>query len=126
MTKLKKHLQCFKYAFIGIKEGFKERNMRVHGLATIGVWLAGLVIGLDRISWFIISIMIALVWSAELFNTAIEELADLIRDEEHLSYNATKKVRDLSAGAVLVISIMAAFLGAVIFSVRILQLVGRG
>lgn len=124
MEKLKNFLQCFKYAFTGIKSGFKERNMRVHGLATIGVWLSGLIIGLDRISWFVIYIMIALVWSAELFNTAIEELANLIRHQEHLGYKATKRVRDLSAGAVLVISIMAAFLGLGIFSVRIIQLLG--
>jgi diacylglycerol kinase len=126
MKDIKKFIKSLKCALAGIKAGFGERHMKFHIVAAIGVWLTGCVLGLDRVQWFVIYILIALVLSAELFNTAIEELADLIKNEEHLSYNATKKVRDLSAGAVLVISLMAAFLGGGIFLVRFLQLLGWG
>lgn len=124
MKDIEQFIKSMKCALEGIKAGFDERHMKFHAVAAIGVWLAGCVVGLDRVQWFIIYILIALVLSAELFNTAIEELSDLIKDQEHLSFKATKKVRDLSAGAVLVISIMAAFLGGGIFVVRILQLLG--
>ncbi|MBD3250013.1 MAG: diacylglycerol kinase family protein [Candidatus Pacebacteria bacterium] len=117
-----KFFRAFPFAFRGILSGFKERNMKFHGIAAVIVWLTGALIGLDRLEWFVIYILIALVWAAELFNTAIEELANIVRDEFDLDWQATKRARDTAAGAVLVLSIMAAFLGGGIFLVRLIEL----
>jgi diacylglycerol kinase (ATP) len=115
MNQIKKVFISFTYAGRGILSGFKERNMKVHGLATILVIIFGLISKLDRYEWAIISILIAFVWAAELFNSSIEDLSDLVRDTEKLSYKATKRVRDLSAGAVLVSAIVAVIVGYIIF-----------
>ncbi|KUK79208.1 MAG: Diacylglycerol kinase, prokaryotic [Microgenomates bacterium 39_7] len=108
-------IRGFKYAYDGILVGIQERNMRVHILAAVVVMVSGLLVGLERYEWIVIAILIGAVWSAELFNTAIENLADILRDEDHLSYQATKNARDLAAGAVLVVSIAAAVVGLMIF-----------
>ncbi len=124
MNKISKFFKAFPVAFNGIISGFKERNMRFHGAAAVLVLLAGGLIGLDRLEWFMIYILIGLVWAAELFNTAIEELANIVRDELHLSYEATRRARDTAAGAVLVLSTVAAFLGGGIFLIRLLEIFG--
>ena len=108
-------LKGFKYAFDGIIVGAKERNMKVHIFVAIVVVVLGFLVSLTRYEWMMVVISIGVVWSAELFNTAIENLADILRDEDHLSYQATKNARDLAAGAVLAVSIAAAVIGAIIF-----------
>lgn len=123
-SKVAKFFRAFPCAFNGILSGFMERNMKFHGVAAVLVLMVGWLIGLDRIEWFIIYILIALVWAAELINTAIEELANIVRDELGLDWEATRRARDTAAGAVLVLAIMAAFLGGGIFLVRILELLG--
>lgn len=123
-SKLNKFFRAFPNAFNGIVSGFKERNMRFHGVAAVFVLLAGWIIGLDRLEWFVVYILIALVWAAELINTAVEELANIVRDELKLEWGVTRRARDTAAGAVLVLSIMAALLGVGIFLVRILELLG--
>lgn len=115
MKQIKKFFKGFKHASRGVIEGFRESNMRIHGLVAIAVMILGFVFQLNATKWAIILILIAVVWSAELVNTAIEDLSNLVRDTEKLSYMATKNVRDLAAGSVLVIAIAAAIIGALIF-----------
>lgn len=122
MAFLRKVLHSFIPASQGIVSGFRERNMKAHGIITTLMVLAGIVLGLSLLEWLIIFLLIAFVLSAELFNTGIEELANLMRDELKLSYEATRRARDVAAGAVLVRAVAAAIIGTVIFLPRILAL----
>jgi len=122
--KIKKFLMSFVNAFKGIISGFIERNMRVHGLATFVVVFTGWWVNLNKEEWMIVLILIALVMSAELSNTAVEELANISRDELKLSYYATRRTRDTAAGAVLIIAIVAAVIGLWIFIPKILLKLG--
>ena len=115
MKQLKKFIKGFVYAGRGIIDGFEGRNMRFHGLATVAVVILGFIFNLNITEWAIILILIALVWSAELVNSSIEDLSNLVRDTNKLSYVATKKARDLAAGSVLIIAIVAAIIGFIIF-----------
>lgn len=110
-----KFLNGFRYAFNGIVAGIEGRNMKIHFIVTFFVIVLGMMVNLETIEWIIVGILIALVISAELMNTAVEELADLIRDHESLEYQATKNARDLAAGSVLVLATMAAVIGSFIF-----------
>jgi diacylglycerol kinase len=123
MKQLSNFLNCFKHAFRGICSGFKERNMIFHGLVATLVVSIGFLIQLTKTEWYIVLIFMALVLSAELFNTAIEELADIARYENNLKFNATKRIRDLSAGAVLVISMAATIVGGWIFLSKVFELI---
>ena len=59
--------------------------------------------------WVIIIAMIALVLAAELFNTALELICDFIQPDHHPTI---KKVKDISAGAVMMVSFAALVIGA--------------
>lgn len=114
----KKHsfLKSFVFAFSGIWQAIKkERNLKIHLLAAFLVILAGFYFKISKVEWLVLVLIISAVLAAELFNAAIEEISDVVKDENGLSYEATKFVRDASAGAVLVLSIGAVILGLLIF-----------
>lgn len=111
-------LYSFYYAFRGIITAIKEeRNMKIHvSIATLVVIL-GLLFTLSKIEWFSIIIIISLVISAEIFNTAIETVVNLVSPK----YNElAKKAKDLSAGAVLVLAICSVIIGLIIFMPKFL------
>lgn len=112
---IKKFMTGFYYAGNGILAGFQERNMRIHGIAAIVVIMAGIVYGLSKWEWIVVMALIGMVWLAELINSSIEELANIVRDSNKLSYEATKYSRDLAAGAVLVVAIVSGIIGVIIF-----------
>ena len=72
--------------------------------------------------WVIVLFLIGAVITAELFNTAIEEICNLATVKLKLRYSDTKVHRDLAAGAVLVIAVVAALIGMVIFIPKVLIL----
>lgn len=89
--------------------------MKFHGLAALLVITLGFIVKLNQKEWITILVLIGLVWAAELINTAVEELANLVRDELELDYQATTRARDTAAGAVLVLAIVAAIVGLIVF-----------
>lgn len=110
-----KFLKSFYYAGRGIIFGFKDRNMKIHGLMAILVIIVGWYLKLSAIKWVIIFVLIALVLAVELINTSIEELANVVKKNNNSDYEETKATRDLAAGAVLVIAVMSAVVGLMIF-----------
>lgn len=113
-----KRLKSFKYAFNGLQILFKEEhNARVHLLVAICVIAAGLFFNLSTNEWLAIVFSIGLVFSLEIVNSSIENIADFISPEKH---EMIKKVKDLSAAGVLVGAITALIIGAMIFCPKIL------
>lgn len=114
---IKKRIQSFKYAFCGIYFAIKtQQNLQIHIFAALVVILLGFVYKLDRIEWSLVTFSIGLVISAELINTAIENLTDLVSPD----YNKKAgQIKDIAAGAVLVCAITAALIGLYIFLPRI-------
>ena len=84
----------------------RENNAKIHVISTLLVILVGLRLEFLAIEWLWISLAVAGVWVAELINSAMEKLVDLISPEEH---PLAKKVKDYAAGAVLVMAIWAVF-----------------
>jgi diacylglycerol kinase len=72
----------------------------------------GFYFGLSRGEWLWICVAIVLVWSAEAFNTALEQLADALHPQHHPGIGRAK---DLAAGAVLIAAIGAAVIGVMVF-----------
>ena len=109
----KKLINSFKYAIEGFISSFKtERNMKIHILAMIIVIILGLYFKISTIEWCIVAIAVALVIGAELFNTTIETVVDMISPEKNPK---AKLAKDISAAGVLVIAIGAAIIGIIIF-----------
>ena len=109
----KKLINSFKYAIEGFISSFKtERNMKIHVLAMVIVIALGVFFKLDKIEWCIATITIVVVLSAELFNTAIETVVDMISPEKNAK---AKLAKDISAAAVLVLAMGAVIIGDIIF-----------
>lgn len=117
-----KVLKSFTYAGQGIAAAFQERNMKVHGAAALMVSFLGFFFRISLMEWILVLLMIGLVMSAEMVNTAIEDVCNAMRDELGLPYKSSKRARDIAAGAVLVLAILAAIIGAIIFLPRISSL----
>ena len=116
----KKLINSFKYATEGIVSSFRtERNMKIHVLAMIIVIALSFFFKLDKVEWSLIIIAIVSVISAELFNTAIETVVDMISPEKNPK---AKLVKDIAAGAVFVVAIGAAIIGFIIFGPRVINL----
>ena len=117
-AKTKKLINSFKYAFTGIVTSFKtEQNMKIHVLIMILVIIVGIVLKVSALDWIILVIMFALVISAELFNTVIETVVDMITMEKN---EKAKIAKDIAAGAVLVLAIGSVIVGLIIFIPKIL------
>ena len=113
----KKLINSFKYAIEGFISSFKtERNMKIHVLAMILVIVLGVYLKLNTIEWCFIIISIILVLGAELFNTAIETIVDMVSPEKNPK---AKLAKDISAAAVLTFAIGAAIIGIMIFITKI-------
>lgn len=107
----------FKHAYEGILYAVtKERNMHIHvSIATL-VLIAGALFSISYAEWLTCLVLIALVLSLELVNTAIEAVVDMITTKEDPK---AKVAKDAAAGAVLVSSVVAAFIGIIIFLPKI-------
>ncbi|AVM58916.1 diacylglycerol kinase [Bacteroides heparinolyticus] len=110
---IKKQLYGFGYAWKGIWCCIgKEQNLSFHLIAAIIVVIAGFILSITKIEWTIVILCIGVVIAAELFNTAIERLVDLVSPQQH---PIAGKVKDIAAGAVLVCAVTAAIIGLIIF-----------
>jgi diacylglycerol kinase len=110
---LKKHIISYKYAMRGIWLAFRyEPNMIIHLTATIAVLIVNYLLEISRTEWLITLILIGTVLMSEIFNTAIEKLADRVsKDHDPMIGH----VKDLSAGAVLITGIAALVCAVVIY-----------
>lgn len=112
-----KRLKSFQYAFNGIKILLKEEhNARLHFFALILVVMAGVIFKISLTEWISILIVSGMVISAEIFNSAIENISDFISPEKH---DQIKKIKDLSAAAVLLGSLVAVIVGLLVFIPKI-------
>jgi diacylglycerol kinase len=112
--------KSFHHAGDGIKEGFKQRNIKVQVLVGVVVVCLGVILTISLWEWVLVVVLVGMVWGAELMNSSIEELANVVRDTNKLDYKATKTARDIAAGAVLVVSIAAAIVGMIIFGSKLI------
>lgn len=110
------------FAITGIITAFKEeRNMRKHMVSAILASIAGAVFRISAIEWLFLLLVIFLVITFEIINSAIENVVDLASNY-HFSMLA-KNAKDMAAGAVLVISGYAVLTGLIIFVPKIIALI---
>jgi len=117
---IRSRIKSFRYAIAGIRQFVhREHNARIHLVATVGVIIAARVLSVTRLEAIALALVIGLVWVAEILNTCLERMSDLISREEQPEI---KYIKDLAAGAVLVAAIAAVVVGLFIFIPKILIL----
>lgn len=112
-------------AINGITQAVRsERNLKIHLFASILVYVLSIVLNVTRVELAILSICIILVFIAEFFNTAIEEIVDLVTQGRYSK--VAKTVKDVSAGAVFLCSINAVLVGYIIMYDKLKNLILTG
>lgn len=110
---MSKFLLSFKYAIQGLVELIRsERNFQVHLFAFAIVVCLGCYFDITKSEWIAILLISAGVLSAEGINSSIEKLSDHLHPEKN---DTIKKVKDIAAGAVLLLAIFAVIIGLLIF-----------
>jgi len=88
-----------------------EASFIIHRVMTVLVVIVAALLRVSEIEWCLLIVCITIVLTAEMFNTAIERLARAITRDEHPEI---RDALDIASGAVLVTSIGAAVIGAIV------------
>ncbi len=122
MFDFSKFIKSFRYALEGISYAIKyNQNIKIHFVIAFLVLVFGFILGLTRYEMFGVGVLIVLVISAEMINSAIEEVVDLLVKEHS---EEAKAAKDVAAGMVLIIAIFSAVVGIFIFLPHIINLFG--
>ena len=114
--------RSFKAAFEGIASTYKkEQNIKIHTIISFIVILGGFIFKINYIEWLVCLVLIGFVMMAEFFNTAIEYVVDLASPEIH---PLAKAAKDTASAGVLMMAIISALVGCVIFIPKIIEFVG--
>lgn len=115
-----KDKKSFKFAFEGLAYAFRtQRNFKVQLVLGLLAIVLGLSFGFSRMEWLILLFCICLVLAAELANTVVEIVVDLVTSEIHPK---AKLAKDLSAGVVLLTAIFVLLIGFLLFLPHVLSL----
>lgn len=115
---MNRFLKSLAYAIQGISHLLLfERNATIQSAIALVVIGLGFWLKISGNEWIALLFGIGLVLAAEAFNTAIEHLCNLVEPNPNPKI---KIIKDLSAGAVLLISIAVSIIGIIIFLPKIL------
>lgn len=110
-------MESFIHALRGIGVSLRtQKHMRFHLVAAVGVVICGTAFAVSPAEWIALVLTIAIVFAAELLNTAIESAVDLVTSEFD---EQAKRAKDAAAAAVLAVAVAAAIVGTIIFVPRI-------
>ena len=114
-------IKSFGWALNGLKDCLlHEKNFRIQYIIALLMIIAGILFSISVMEWMIILLCFAVVLSFEIINSAIEKLCDLVCTDFNLTI---KKVKDMSASAVLLAAIISFFIGCIIFLPKIYALI---
>jgi len=112
-TRVKSLAASFHAAASGIAYTVRhERNMRIHTCIAAYVIFFGILGKVSAACWALFFLCFAAVMSAELVNTALERLCDVVEPEFN---RAIGVIKDVASGAVLVSAACAAVAGLCVF-----------
>jgi len=118
----KQLVKSVRHALRGMRVVFiHEQSFRIQVLAAAVVVTFAAAFGVTRNEWIVLLLLIAAVLSLELMNSIIERLADAFKPRIH---PIVKDVKDIMAGTVLIVSLIAAIIGLAIFYPYLAPLVG--
>lgn len=116
---LQQRSKAFKHALDGLKSFPKEAHAKIHIIAALVVIVLAFVLKVNSSEFMLLLLCIALVFMAEMLNSAFERLCDALHPEQH---PLIKEGKDLAAGAVLICSVIAAAIGLFIFGQKLWHL----
>ncbi len=115
----------FRRSFLFALQGFRtalrqERNIKVMLAGGAFAIAMGLILRIDAVSWAVVLVCCGMVIAAELLNTAIETVVDLVSPEFH---PLAGQAKDIAAAASWVLSLTAAVVGVIVYANALIRLV---
>ncbi|MGH2349699.1 MAG: diacylglycerol kinase [bacterium] len=121
--KLRGLADTFTYAFAGLRYALHtQRTFRLHLIIAAIVALVIFALELSTLEAAAVVLAMAVVIAAELFNTGIEAVVDLLVERNH--HSAAQLAKDISAGSVLTTTVAAAIVGFLILGPPLARAVG--
>ena len=121
--RLRRRVASFGHALRGVGSALRsEVHLQLHALATAAVLGVGLYFQISPTEWALVALAVAGVWAAELFNTALETLTNLVSPGYH---PLAGRAKDVAAGAVLLAALGALAVGGCVFGPKIWALLPR-
>ena len=118
----KRLANSFKYAWQGIIQSYKgEQNLKIHTFIAILVIVFGFFLKISYEEWLICLVLIGLVLMSEFINTAVEYVVDLASPEVQ---PLAKAAKDTAAAGVLMMAIISAVIGLIIFVPKLIDFIG--
>lgn len=114
----------FRRSFLFALQGFRtalrqERNIKVMLAGGAFAVAMGLILRIDAVSWAVVLVCCGMVIAAELLNTAIETVVDLVSPEFH---PLAGQAKDIAAAASWVLSLTAAVVGVIVYANALVRL----
>ncbi|MGD9091542.1 MAG: diacylglycerol kinase family protein [Anaerolineales bacterium] len=105
--------RSFRYAFAGWWFVIRtQRNAWIHAIVSIIVVVISIWLRIDPWEWAVIVLAIAMVWTAEFINTALEAVVDLASEQQQ--HRLAKVGKDVGAAAVLIAALSSVIIGLLI------------
>lgn len=118
---MKRFIRSFIYAIRGIRSAVADQpNLKILIGVALVVIGAGFYFHITSVEWCLVILCIGLVVGLEMINSAIESLVDLVTK---VRMPLAGRVKDIAAGAVLVVAIASLVVGIIIFRKYIVQLI---
>lgn len=116
---MKRFLKSLKYAYEGIKILVQEEpNYRIHTAWTFIVLICGLIFQVSSFEWCLLVIVISIVFVTETLNTSVENIMDFVSEKRD---ERIKRIKDLSAAAVLIAVLGTIVVGLIIFLPKLIS-----
>lgn len=123
MIRINRLFKSFGYAFKGLFKTFREeQNLRIQTTVSLVILILGIYFNVSRLEWALLIIVISLVLVAEITNSAVERITDVLKPRIN-SY--VKEIKDIMAAAVLLSSLAAVIVGVFIFWPYLVQALGQ-
>src|SRR3989344_4236819 len=112
--------RSFGYSLEGFLHALRQNsNLRIQLIVAMVVVILSIFFRINKYEMSILGVVILLVISSEMINTAIEEMVNLITQEHRKEARIAK---DVAAGMVLVAAVGSVIIGSIIFTPYILKL----
>jgi len=114
-------IDTFGNAFRGISAAYKsEKNLKIHLLISVLAVFLGFILKISTLEWGLLVLTISSVFMAEMLNTALEYLVNLVSPNYH---QFAKKSKDIGAAAVFIAVIGSIIIGMIIFLPRLIIII---
>ena len=113
MSKIKRLLKSFTYAFRGLfKTLSEEQNLQIQSLIGLTAIVLGWCLEIKAWEWCVLLLVIFIVILMEMMNSAVERIVDILKPRLD-AY--VKEIKDIMAAAVMLASLVAVIIGLIIF-----------